>query len=132
MARFAESLASSPFSAVIARVSYQTIVLDYRKHPDRYVNPADGIQDLRVEMSAAGWESIACWLTAYAFAVGCRGMRAVQARDWVVDRAMQAEANRRRGTPWRRVPSASPPVSNTGARPSKADGTVSQRRRGTQ
>jgi hypothetical protein len=115
MTRFEERLDCAPFSAVIARVTYQTIVLDFRHNPGRYVEPVDGIHELRRDMSARGFESIACWLVAFAFAISDRGFSSKQARDWVVDRAMKAEANRRRGTPWRRVPDSCPRVTNRGA-----------------
>lgn len=115
MGRFEERLDCAPFSAVVARVAYQLIVLDYRHRPESYHYPEKGLRVLQRDMSADGWETMACWLTAFCWTICERGLTARQARDYVVDRALKAEANRRRGRPWQRVPDSCPRVTNRGA-----------------
>ncbi len=124
MTRFEERLDTSPFSAVIARVAYQLIVLDYKHRPESYHYPEKGLRVLQRDMSAAGWETMACWLTEYCWTICEKGLTAKQARDYVVDRAMRAEANRRKGTPWRRVPDSCPRVTNRGATSRSKPGAV--------
>jgi len=115
MAGFTERLDCCPFSAVCARVAYQLIVLDYRHRPESYHYPEKGLRVLLRDLSADGWEAMACWITAYCWLVTHEGYTVKQARDQVVDRAMKAEANRRRGNPWARVPRSCPRVTNRGA-----------------
>jgi len=66
------------FSAVLARVSYQIIVSDYRKNRARYEYPPAGILALSSDLFLAGFTVLSICLDEAAWYVG----RNVSVLDW--------------------------------------------------
>jgi len=66
------------YSAVLARVSYQLIVTDYRRNRARYEYPPAGILALSSDLFLAGFTVLSIWLDEAAWWVG----RDVSVLDW--------------------------------------------------
>jgi len=53
------NILSATFDMVLVRVVYQLIVLDYRKHPERYApSPGGAILDLSYRLRDEGWVNL--------------------------------------------------------------------------
>jgi hypothetical protein len=115
MSRFEENLDCAPFSAVICRVAYRLVVVDYRQQPESYDDPANGLYFLAVKLDRHGFNALSMWIAAFAYKMRTEGLTLREARDEVIYRATEAERRRRGGRPWARVPKSCPRVTNRGA-----------------
>lgn len=97
-------LRDEPFSAVLARVAYRLIQLDFTRYPDRYTCPSSGMLALSRSLHASGFRALSTWVCAYAHAVAC-GKSTAYYKQWVVMRSRWGALNRRCGKPWAAVPS---------------------------
>lgn len=102
-------------SEVCIRVAYALIKLDYRKNPQRYDNPSDGVNKLSWELRWLGNQPLHLCFAALALFLNKKKGKLKDAIRIYIDRARYAEEMRRAGTPWK--PLCAPPVSNTGGTP---------------
>lgn len=95
-------LPSEPFTAILARVAYQLIVIDFANYPQHYFDPVAGLGQLSRRLYREGWSVLSVWVCAYAFHLG-QGMSTASYRHCLIERARQADANRRFKRPWSKV-----------------------------
>lgn len=58
-----------PFSTTMARVAFRLIEIDYRKRPDAYHYPPEGIRQLSIKCRHDGWYELQPWLLSAAKSV---------------------------------------------------------------
>ena len=92
-----------PLSAIMARVAYRLIQLDYKNEPGAYVSPARAIGDLARQLHSDGFPALSYWVAGYAFH-NVRGTSTQMCKQRMVQRARWAALNREYGKPWARVP----------------------------
>lgn len=75
--------------SVWARVAFRLIFYDYRRNPDRYKNPSEGMTDLCVDLSGQGWAILSSWVAAYAREYKrAKHYTLAQCRDTFIERSM--------------------------------------------
>lgn len=92
-----------PMSAILARVAYRLIALDYAHEPGAYVSPARAMGDLSRQLHYDGFPGLSLWVACYAFHKR-KGVSCAAYKQRVVRRARWAALNRAGGKPWARVP----------------------------
>ncbi len=92
-----------PMSAVLARVAYRLIELEYRRSCGASV-PVE-IQNTRLirRLDQGGFRALATWVVAYRY-YRHRGKSTAAAKQWFLSRARWAAMCRANGKPWARVP----------------------------
>lgn len=92
-----------PMSAVLARVAYRLIELDYRRSAYLWTDPPAMIGALSRDLDDAGFRALGRWVAAYAH-YSRQGVYTAAYKQRVVRRARWAAMNRSHGKPWARVP----------------------------
>lgn len=89
-------------SEVIARVTYQLILLDWRRNPTRYGQPLVGMRQLQYQLQTYQDTFLhTAFASAAAFVQGGKG-RLLDWRNGVIYRSRFYMASRRAGKPWAR------------------------------
>lgn len=92
-----------PMSAILARVAYRLIQMDYAQNHGLYATPIDGLCYLSRRLQRDGFPGLSLWVAAYAFHKR-KGTSCAAYKQRVVRRARWAALNRLGGKPWARVP----------------------------
>jgi hypothetical protein len=96
-------LTLEPMSAIMARVTYRLIQLDYAHNHGLYATPIDGLVYLSSRLQRDGFAGLSLWVSAYAFHKR-KGVSCAAYKQRLVRRARWAALNRAGGKPWARVP----------------------------
>lgn len=96
-------LTLEPMSAILARVAYRLIQLDYRRDRDRYFDAPAGLMYLAMDLKRDGFTALSTWVSSYSYH-SLKGVSAAAYKQRVVRRARWARLNKECGKPWARVP----------------------------
>lgn len=92
-----------PLSAILARIAYRLIQLDYAANHGLYATPIDGLGYLSRRLQRDGFPGLSLWVAAFAFHKR-KGVSTAAYKQRVVRRARWSALNRVGGKPWARVP----------------------------
>lgn len=97
-------LTCEPVSAVLVRVAYRLVEMEYRRTGRCPTSGPLLMSCLAARLHQEGFRALATWLFVGAHHVNQTGFRVARWRDCVIRRSRQARSNREAGRPWQRIP----------------------------
>lgn len=84
----------------VARVAYQLVKLDYRKHPKAYQLPADGLYALSLSLASSGFNHLSTYLASFAWHCRRHRFTAIGYLLTVIARSRKRRYYQTVGNPW--------------------------------